>query len=522
MTDPTLLSIIVWAVAMPTIWAIPPLVRWCRWRFRPASGGEASVQSTDNRTSLAEAERARTALQSRVSKSIKQASWMAWWCAALPWLLVMLAVYGKVRALRDLPTSKGSWVWFFAFTWIAFGCFALGVSPADAEDVQHLARIHFGFWLFLGAFNLFSAVTRFQVNNTVYATTASMFATMYLASCVALWQTFDSKLCRPSGPMPPRRRLRKVWQIYRLLALGGGLTFIPYFSAPWFGYPVLAGAPQYGWLLSAAVYLACAALFTPSNRGRCLAWLNTLGRTDSAELEAACVASLLGNTSAIDALTAASERFRAMPLKSLTRAHMRNSTPDPSLHALTVAARLGAVHAFASHSWSDDGDTKLDRMHRWAWTQDAGEAGVLLWLDKACIDQDNIDASLQGLPVFLSGCKQLLVLAGPTYHSRLWCVMELFTFVRMGGREENIVVELLSDDGGLRGSLAGLDASKAKCYLDRDQQKLLAVIEASFGTVAPFNKLVRDILVRKVGSLEKAAASKLPASTEWAVAVETV
>ena len=50
--------------------------------------------------------------------------------------------------------------------------------------------------------------------------------------------------------------------------------------------------------------------------------------------------------------------------------------------------------------------------------------------DKACIDQDNIDQALACLPIFLAGCQTLLVVAGTTYCSRLWCVMELFTFVR--------------------------------------------------------------------------------------------
>ena len=49
---------------------------------------------------------------------------------------------------------------------------------------------------------------------------------------------------------------------------------------------------------------------------------------------------------------------------------------------------------------------------------------------QACIDQNNIAASLPCLPIFLSGCKELLVVAGATYTSRLWCVMELFTFLK--------------------------------------------------------------------------------------------
>ena len=49
--------------------------------------------------------------------------------------------------------------------------------------------------------------------------------------------------------------------------------------------------------------------------------------------------------------------------------------------------------------------------------------GALVWLDKACIDQSNIAANLAALPVFLSGCKHLLVMCGPTYLDRLWCMM---------------------------------------------------------------------------------------------------
>jgi hypothetical protein len=49
---------------------------------------------------------------------------------------------------------------------------------------------------------------------------------------------------------------------------------------------------------------------------------------------------------------------------------------------------------------------------------------------KACIDQENIDANLASLPIFLAGCKQLVVLAGTTYPSRLWCVMELYVYLR--------------------------------------------------------------------------------------------
>ena len=46
--------------------------------------------------------------------------------------------------------------------------------------------------------------------------------------------------------------------------------------------------------------------------------------------------------------------------------------------------------------------------------------GPLLWVDKACIDQTAIEENLASLPIFLAGCRQLLVLAGETYATRLW------------------------------------------------------------------------------------------------------
>ena len=66
----------------------------------------------------------------------------------------------------------------------------------------------------------------------------------------------------------------------------------------------------------------------------------------------------------------------------------------------------------------------------------------------------------------------------------------------MGGQHDDIRVFLLDDaTADLTTGLAKFDAGKAKCYLDKDRQGLLAVIESSFGTFAPFNKLVRGIFL---------------------------
>ena len=83
--------------------------------------------------------------------------------------------------------------------------------------------------------------------------------------------------------------------------------------------------------------------------------------------------------------------------------------------------------------------------------------------------------------------------------TRLWCVMELFVYLRMGGQRESIVIKLLDDGDDLPRKLARFDTGKARCFIDNDRQKLLAVIEASFGTFHPFNSLVRGIFSQKLG-----------------------
>ena len=61
--------------------------------------------------------------------------------------------------------------------------------------------------------------------------------------------------------------------------------------------------------------------------------------------------------------------------------------------------------------------------------------------------------------------------------------MECFTFILMGGTTEQIEVLLLAQDGEsdmqeeLIGTFRHFDASKAKCYLQEDTDRLLGTIE---------------------------------------------
>ena len=98
--------------------------------------------------------------------------------------------------------------------------------------------------------------------------------------------------------------------------------------------------------------------------------------------------------------------------------------------------------------------------------------------------------------------------------------MEVFIFMRIknvGSTAESaklaselMTVKLLENNADLARSLSRFDAAKAQCRYDRDRQKLLAVIEASFGTTAPFNQLVLEVLNARVLGLKEASRSAKP------------
>jgi len=108
------------------------------------------------------------------------------------------------------------------------------------------------------------------------------------------------------------------------------------------------------------------------------------------------------------------------------------------------------------------------------------------------IDQTDIATALACLPVYLAGCSKLVIFAGPTYVERLWCVVEIYTFLRMGGSLDQIEVHPF--DAAAMPAFETFEAEHAKCYSPDDKAKLLGAIQQAFGSTAPFNELVRSTL----------------------------
>jgi hypothetical protein len=420
-------------VLLPSIYMLPSFVRFCSRRISSRNGVGTMLQSraasetkfTQDRKSraidaLEAAKRAGEAQRDRVSGTVSRAGWFAV-CLMLSQMFgVNVLGHDHIgpRSLWSAPVAPGVGLWF------------LKLRPTDAEEIRKACRMCFCIFWALLLLSISNSVGYIRRGYVLQGILEAMNGSAGAVLTPFLWPTLGlPPLCGGSEkqrePMPPRRQLQRLWLVVRAMFAEHGFLSVLWIVAPTCFNESYTPESNLGRnfnlggnVILALSFFSGALLPTPANRGRVLRWLGSLGKRGSQQQEAASVASLLGRGSAVDAFADAVKNFRAMPLRSLTRDHLVDNKPDPTLHALTVSAELGQVAAFVSHSWHDNGSSKFDHLHDWA-EQSAGE---LVWLDKACIDQSNIDKCLEGLPIFLAGCRTLLILAGPTYATRLWCM----------------------------------------------------------------------------------------------------
>ena len=254
--------------------------------------------------------------------------------------------------------------------------------------------------------------------------------------------------------MSPRRALRRLWLSYRLGGLFWGIAWTAvavtgYATGEWDanGNHALAS------ISTLAVFsLAYAATLSEKTRGRVLVWLGNIGRHDRANA-AAVVSAVVGGLAAKEAFRRAQAHFLGISWSALSYEDFANTDlagraeRDQALRARTQRLAFGQVDCFLSHSWHDPVQPKWEALTAWAdrFRRTHQDRSPIFWLDKACIDQTAIAESLACLPVFLAGCNSMLVIAGPTYTQRLWCVMELFTFQYMGGDISSIAFLPISE-----------------------------------------------------------------------------
>eukprot|EP00931_Biecheleriopsis_adriatica_P020492 TRINITY_DN13679_c0_g2_i9.p1 TRINITY_DN13679_c0_g2~~TRINITY_DN13679_c0_g2_i9.p1 ORF type:complete len:636 (+),score=78.85 TRINITY_DN13679_c0_g2_i9:82-1989(+) len=227
---------------------------------------------------------------------------------------------------------------------------------------------------------------------------------------------------------------------------------------------------------------------------------------------AAILAALIGRKDPMKLMSEATQRFRCISWDVLAmnptlilgdtkpeqHPQLDGAVAATELYELSHPCQLSECDVFLSHSWHDDKDAKWAELSRWCedFRLDHGRSPTL-WLDKVCINQSDITRDLECLPIFLAGCNNLLVLSGRTYTTRAWCILELFVYITMQAgivdQTEPTIVLLgknKADQEAVKKQWRSFQAQSCTCFLPRDKDRIMAVIEASDGGINGFNKQV--------------------------------
>ena len=145
------------------------------------------------------------------------------------------------------------------------------------------------------------------------------------------------------------------------------------------------------------------------------------------------------------ALADARPRFRGIWLLDLLGSSdgltLLGEPTEASPFPLSQPAALGEVDAFLSHSSQDLTDDILKALKYWQEDFRATTGrDALVWMDTACLNQQDIRGDVARLPLFIAGCRQLVLLIGSTFCTRFWCIMELVAFMETGGQLKDVKV----------------------------------------------------------------------------------
>jgi hypothetical protein len=159
-----------------------------------------------------------------------------------------------------------------------------------------------------------------------------------------------------------------------------------------------------------------------------------------------------------------------------------------------------------------------------------------------CIDQAKITESLRALPIFLVSCKRMLVVAGPTYVHRLWCIWELhMLFVSAGGGTPPVDVVGIKSNKTKTGASAApvlvrsgevvselyrdlrmFELDMAHCFDPNEDRRLRAAISAAPGGAAAFEASIRELSRHGDGRGRGTSAASVSASSGAGAAAAVV
>lgn len=185
---------------------------------------------------------------------------------------------------------------------------------------------------------------------------------------------------------------------------------------------------------------------------------------------------------------------------------------------LRKQCRPGETDWFVLHSWHDDPFNRLRALTRCAQQfEDWQGRQPSLWLDCLCVEAAYQEESLLCLPIYMQACRGVLVLCGPTFFERLWCVWELYTAFAFSDGSPSLVIAIVQHPGGssaapegqqgsvervgaeLRARLSGFMLANAHCANPNEEKRLRNAISAAPGGTAAFQDTIRGISSKLVG-----------------------
>lgn len=416
--------------------------------------------------------------------------------ACIPTCALLLALPGSLtsaslrhRELADFLCATGS----------IFGLLGLllAVLPTDHKVV----RIATGVWGTLAGLSAFAAganaVNLLLINVTTWDIPHGLIDVLITFYCLCL----AFRLFRAAWRLATRAMLATGWHLAAEMFLLLGMAAIARVSLDvceaHASHVTLWTQRSIFVLVAGSEAAACGGLllWRPGLPRSLQEWLGAWG---GAKWAAAGIASVLGGHEPDVVMAKARNRCRSVQLDKVQKEEFSCNEPVQKglgLNKYTQHTQLGDIDAFISHSWHDEPEGKWAALQAWGDDFRARNGGrdPRIWIDKYCIDQTNIAEDLLCLPVFLAASGQLVILFGETFLDRLWCIMEVLTFLFMGGQIDNVQIRRISTT---EVDTSKFDVEKATCTNDTDKQMLLAIVEAGFGGRSRFNRTVVTLMQR--------------------------
>ena len=217
---------------------------------------------------------------------------------------------------------------------------------------------------------------------------------------------------------------------------------------------------------------------------------------------AATISIMVGADSGFrEILSAALRSLRCVSMADVTWDEFKENTPNPKCYSKSRAVSFKEIDYFISHSWSDDPHAKWAAVQEMRTTfKTANGREPLVWFDKYCIDQNAIGQSVRRLPIFVVAGGSSYVLLGPSYATRLWCMLELFVFKacqRCGlfSDAELVIAPLRTNETNLHlSSLAQkFNIHDTRCFRDVDRQTIFGIVETAGDGAIGFTEAVRSL-----------------------------